>query len=504
MEALETSFMIILLSSDQSVMHIAQELHTLFQDEIALRLEQITNKDYDLSLCSEKPVQRLTILGHAHSGLYGGMNADSVVEHIIQILETNEQKSPDFIKNLEAIDLIGCELGFVSSTEKSFALQVAEQLLKKGYQVPIKAFTDEEQHKDRYHHTITNYLYETDFEEKVSHAWEFLGFKTQQDTKYFLAGQKKTNQIYLQKREKRAELYELMEAEHKLKSKNTVIKEVIANSYQKMETRKKSLKNPEDKRAFSKVVTKWKQGIATRKTQIAENVQQIKELVQQQARISDAIETLEKERLFIEKQKQSYCTVIGRTNNPREYFAEHPECNFTQLAQQKNRFTELADTLLEQKTTQETALKNITEQLQGLEAQNAKLQNSINKANSIIEMKQGLPRTVEEEEAFTELEQEWQAGLEKRQTKILENTVLIHELLQTQQQISIEIGKIDRKLEKNANTQPISTVTPTQKSNTVQIARQYKAKAAVRREKISPDEQPLHTDVKPNTFHNGG
>ena len=500
MEALETRFMIILLSTDQKVMDIARKLHTLFQDEIALLLEQITNIDYDLSFFSEKPLKRLTILGHAHSGLYGGMNADSFAEHIANILETNEKASPGFIANLEAIDLIGCELGFVSSTAKSFALQVAEQLLKKGYQVPIKAFTDKEQHKDQYHHTITNYINETYFEEKSSHSWEFLGFKTQQDTKHFLAAQKKTNMLFSKKDDKRAELYELIEAEHRLKSKNRVLKEEIAYSHKNMQTKLNSLKTPKEKRAFSKVVTKWKQGVATRKTQIAENVQQIKELVQQQSRISDEIEILEKERLSIEKQKQSYFTVIGRTNNPREYFAEHPECNFTQLAQQKNRFTELTEALLEQKTTQETELKNVTAQLQGLEEQNSKLQKTINKANSIMEMKQDLPRTVEDEMAFTELEQEWKEGVEQRQTKILENTVLIHELLQTQQQISIEIGKIDRKLEKIANTQPISTVSPIQKSNTVRIGRQYKTKAAVHREKISPEQQPLHIPLKPNPF----
>ena len=84
---------------------------------------------------------------------------------------------------------------------------------------------------------------------------------------------------------------------------------------------------------------------------------------------------------------------------------------------------------------------------------------------------------------------------------IKHNTAAIRELSQTQQQISTEIEELDTKLMKfTALTQPHQNAEKAVSDirNTVQMVQRYKK--SIPREKIAPNQHPLHNSaIKPNS-----
>ncbi|WP_028389546.1 hypothetical protein [Legionella fairfieldensis] len=98
-----------------------------------------------------KPVTRITFIGHSayeeETGIqcYGGYAAEDFSDLLIERLnQANDSSGREkgFTQNLIAIDLIGCFPGYVSPAGKSFAGEVAERLLKAGYDIPVNAFTN--------------------------------------------------------------------------------------------------------------------------------------------------------------------------------------------------------------------------------------------------------------------------------------------------------------------------------------------------------------------------
>ena len=79
--------MFIALTRDQATQNSMRRLLKQFPGEVVKTLTQIIRSDYDLTSLKENPITRITVLGNAHDGVYGGMDSESFADHLIQILE---------------------------------------------------------------------------------------------------------------------------------------------------------------------------------------------------------------------------------------------------------------------------------------------------------------------------------------------------------------------------------------------------------------------------------
>jgi DNA repair exonuclease SbcCD ATPase subunit len=148
--------MIIMIDQDG----ILGNAHGILLKKSPLEATASANEDGDFSLGTyvkkgvrkflEKdntPVTRLTLI--AHSGFdkegfqyFGGFLAKEFAYKLIDKLKEAEQNQKGYIQNLTSIDLIGCTVGCVFPNGECYAAKVAQILLKNGYNIPLKAFTN--------------------------------------------------------------------------------------------------------------------------------------------------------------------------------------------------------------------------------------------------------------------------------------------------------------------------------------------------------------------------
>lgn len=330
--------MLIALTTDEATIQSIRRLKALYPNEIALRMTQIIHEGipYDLSGITENPIRRITILGHAHANVYAGMNAHEFAEHVYQMIQINEEKTPGFKKNLRAIDLLGCEVGFVNQQEQGFALQVAQYLRTKECSITVNAFTNQEPVNQPLQHTL---LQKTTKETQAPTVWEFLGFKTKENKAIY-------KDLFYHKKEQKnlrdhatAKLYELIEAEQILKTANTELETSITHFRTQIKIKKDQAKKPEEKQRYKELLSQGKQELQKRQAEIRQNKEEIRRLHQAQAEVSTEIERLEHKITTIQTQQDACSIRINQTDNPREYFDQHPECNFTRIAKQKIKST---------------------------------------------------------------------------------------------------------------------------------------------------------------------
>ncbi len=91
---------------------------------------------FDADCFSNLKNSRVTFLGHADSTKFGGFSAEAFVDKL-----TNSYWKAVLPKTVTDIDLIGCEIGFITQGE-SYLKRVAQLLGEKGYEVRIHAFSN--------------------------------------------------------------------------------------------------------------------------------------------------------------------------------------------------------------------------------------------------------------------------------------------------------------------------------------------------------------------------
>ena len=86
--------------------------------------------------------KRLTFLGHLEriNKKYCGYTAEQFVAHLIEQIEAAAKIDPRIKTSITEIDLLGCNVGFISTqTGKSFAEDVAKRLHQAGYPMAVRA-----------------------------------------------------------------------------------------------------------------------------------------------------------------------------------------------------------------------------------------------------------------------------------------------------------------------------------------------------------------------------
>lgn len=488
--------MFIALSRDQATQNSMRSLLQQFPGETVKTLSQIIYSDYDLTSLEEKPITRITVLGHAHDSLYGGMDSETFADHLIQILKKNDEASPGFSDRLEAIDLLGCELGFMNPETESYAMGVVSYLQKMGYHIPIHAFTIPDHTQNRFANTLLNRKIRITLHSEAIASWEFYGFKTREDMEKYKKYISLESEIHDKKIRKEAELYTLMETIRNVNTENIALEDSIDEIYIKTQIARDSLQAPDDQIKLERALVKWRQKVRDSRATIQNNISKLSILLETQERLTTHLAKLEKKAQVLLEYILDCSVQIAHTKNPREYFAQHPECNFTDLAHNHPIVT--MDTVVTSKQTKQIELQELTEKIQALEVQNAKWQQSLERADLNIEQKRSEIDSPEAETEFMELMTHWQQQILARQLAIEDNTAAIRELSQTQQQISSEIEELDAKLVELTQQHQTDEKSVSDKSHTTQIVHKYKT--SIQREKIALNQQPLRDpSIKPNS-----
>ncbi|PJD93077.1 MAG: hypothetical protein CK424_03495 [Legionella sp.] len=294
--------MIIALSTDTDTIRATRDLKTLYSNETARRIDQIIALNHDLSQLREHPIKRITFIGHAHHNKYGKVTANIFAEHLISILKVNEARSPDFWKNLEAIDLLGCEVGLVTQDRASFAAEVTKHLEREGYHIPINSFTNQSQNHPEMSKSILIYM---------ENKWLFFGFSSEKNLKKFKDLTRKHNNIVDNMNEKGEEICEHMAIIESLQTKNETLQHKIDWFYN--DTQK---------------IMKAEEFVEMMKAEITQNSIKILEAQTAISNINDVIHQFNETRLQVIEQKNTFAHLIATTQDPRDYFDAHPECNF--------------------------------------------------------------------------------------------------------------------------------------------------------------------------------
>jgi len=320
------SKMIIALSTDDATIRAARDLKALYPNERAIRMEQIVDNDYHFSHLQEQPIKRITIIGHTEANRYGGMTAKKFANHLMQIFDTHETLSPGFFKNIEAVDLLGCEVGFVHQNYEGFAAETAGYLQRKGYIIPINSFTNQVTagHPQLYTTLLAH--------ETAENSWVFSGFTSSNNYQTFQKLTQKHNKIVEHMNEKGEKIYEQMAIKETLQSQNQALQHKI-DTFNFNTAAQRPLIPEEEKERFEQEVLKGEAHIRTMKTKITQNSIHIMDAQTEITAINAEIETLNQSRLELIEYRQTFSHRITTTTNPREYFDMHPQCNFTKKQQ---------------------------------------------------------------------------------------------------------------------------------------------------------------------------
>lgn len=309
--------MIIALSADEAVVNTTRKLKTLYHPEKAFLMSEIAPPNEDLSQCSEIPIKRITILGHSEKQLFEGISAEKFAKQIIAILKSNEQKYPGFINNLEAIDLLGCEIGLNNPNLKGFGIQFAHHLSAAGIKIKINGFTSELYESD------TNYT-----DSLLRHkegSWSYAVFTSTQDGKKYVKTTEKIPELLIKRTNIEAILYDLIKEEDTLQIQNKTLTETI-HSFKANVTKKRLTIAPKDIEPFERAVKEGEKKLKKMYDAILQNNIKISDLRKEQHLKSNDIETLDhlinESNHFLQKYE------IARTDNPRTFFDTHSQCNF--------------------------------------------------------------------------------------------------------------------------------------------------------------------------------
>ena len=277
--------MIISLSTDQSVVNGTRHLCKLYPEESHMCIETIFNRNFSLASVDETDVQRIIFLGHSDDNIsYGGLTAREFAALLINIFKTNEELSPGFIENIQAIDLLGCQLGQVENIKISFAYIVSEQLQNAGYEIPIYALNLNNEMQEK--------INKTKLRNALTH-WEFYGVKSSEDMTHHNILLKQYVNLRDEIDAKKAELYEIIE---RLKN-----------------MRNDPMPSPTE-------------------------VEMQDELVLQRKQLKHEIRQLEKKIDKVVENVGRLKVVIAEFTDPREYFSNHAECNFSSLVANARKF----------------------------------------------------------------------------------------------------------------------------------------------------------------------
>ena len=403
--------MFIALTRDQATQNSIRRLLKQFPGEMVQTLNQIIRSDHDLPSLKENPITRITVLGHADQGLYGGMDSETFSDRLIHILKKNDEASPGFSNGLEAIDLLGCELGFINAETQSYAMEVATHLQKNGYAIPIQAFTIPEHTKSQFVNTLLSRKTKTTLHNEAT-TWEFYGFKTAEDTQKFITYTSLESEIYDKKIREQAKLYTLIETIRNVNIENIDLEATIDKSYIQLQRAKISLQTSENKSTIEHTLVTCRQKISASRAMIQNNIAKLSILYETQKKSTTYIDQLEKKEQILSEHRLNCAVQIVDTSNPREYLDQHPECNFTHLAQIY--LTETVDTLFNSKQRKQIEHQELTEKIHTLESQSVKWQRSLERANLTIEQKRSEIDSPEAETEFMELMVGWQQQIVAR------------------------------------------------------------------------------------------
>ncbi len=313
--------MIIALSTDDATIRATRDLKALYPKESAMRLEKIVDNDYHFSHLQEQPIKRITIIGHTEDNRYGGMSAKKFANHLMRIIDTHETLSPGFLKNIKAIDLLGCEVGFVHQNYEGFAAETAGYLQQKGYIIPINSFTN--QVTTDHPHLYTTLL----AHESAENSWVFAGFTSSNNYQTFQKLNQKHNKIVERMNQKGEKIYEQMAIKETLQSQNQALQHKI-DTFHVNTAAQRPLIPEEEKERFEREVLKGEALVRTMKTKITQNSIHIMDAQTEITAIHAEIEALNQTRLELIEHRQTFSHRIATTTNPREYFDMHPQCNF--------------------------------------------------------------------------------------------------------------------------------------------------------------------------------
>ena len=312
--------MIIALSADEAVVNTTRKLKTLYHPEKAFLMSEIAPPNEDLSQCSEIPIKRITILGHAHHHSFGRMNANEFANQLITILKSNEKSSPGFIKNIEAIDLLGCEIGLNGPDNKGFGSKVAWYLSQAGIHINIYGFSSENQESN------TTYTRSLLCHNTNNESWTYLGFSSENDYKTYKGTTKNGQNLEKKSSAIKSQLYDSIKEEDQLLLQNRKMLEVITHFKNNVKIINTTLPT-EERKQFEIAVKKGERKLRPIYDSIVKNELKIVELRKTQHSMSEEIETLDK-LMDEEHDRLEKFPIIISTKNPRAYFNSHPQCNF--------------------------------------------------------------------------------------------------------------------------------------------------------------------------------
>ena len=417
--------MFIALTRDASTEKAIRCCLIQFPDERARTLKQILRRSYDLTNLEEQPITRITIIGHAHNNVYGGMHSEVFAEHISQILKNNEERSPGFVENLKAIDLLGCELGFINPATSSYAFEVAAYLQKKGYAVPIYSFTIPS-------HSQGKFIY-TRLHHESENTWGFYGFQSIEETKNFHTLITMEVTVFYCIQEKQTELYCLLEKIRKINYQITDLQVTIEQGSLTIKTYNQQL-NHSSAAPFkvAKNIALEREKIARLHRNLHQNIALRSLVYAKKNAAQEHIVALEKHMLELLDQKNKCSEQIAQTTDFRDYFSAHSECNFTLIVQQC--YPKIAmDNLFSE-------LQTLGDKIEALEIQNQRWQQSLYKASTKLLEKKATIHPLNPEE-LAELSA-WEQEYVDRELAIANHSAVIQSLLEKKQNLAKKIKLI--------------------------------------------------------------
>lgn len=171
--------MIILLNDDPETGIGMRALKRIYgtSEQVKTYSDMKEEEDYALIKKSE-PITRITFLGHSGAtDRFGPFRSPSeFVDFLDRVISESLAKDPEFLNNLQTIDLFGCEVGHLIHGS-GFVTEVSRLLSERGRSFKIRAFSHDPE--SEFEKTLL-------IQEKVdsTDSWEYVGLDADQNQQY--------------------------------------------------------------------------------------------------------------------------------------------------------------------------------------------------------------------------------------------------------------------------------------------------------------------------------
>ncbi len=314
--------MLIMLSTEEEIVEGLRSLATLYPNETTLRMETITD-DLQHNLSSEIPIQRITFLGHADDMLFGDMSPEAFASQLIHILNTTQNNAPGFLNQLEAIDLLGCDVGNMTANGESYVTIVAEHLKKAGFQIPLHAFTNKGMENEPIFATTLL------IKKPADDHWLYSGLQEREDYDRYEQYMEEGRILTIKSETIKTAIYDDHQESNDLLSENEDMEALVEVSQDEIDAGDHISEDNKEDNEFPDSPQDY---LNLAKETIQENNNQINALKIKIEASKVTLEQIEKDTKQISNKINGLFTTIAKTTNPRAYFHQQPNCNFMSTA----------------------------------------------------------------------------------------------------------------------------------------------------------------------------